>query len=228
MAPKKKLSKAEIKAKAKAALSHPTVSAEAIKKAEEFLKSEEEAKRQRANLAYYLEQHGAKDEYQHWSGPSKRDFLLVQVAKKIEDGKLAAEVTTARQVEFRQESDYDWHWMGKQEMINTFGEQKALGKIESGKLQTQPDPDTGEHGEWITEYKVHKKKGTSKELDTTSHGITGTESGLEGSAASDAFRAFEQTGSHFASATTDTSGGPPCQALLSAVEEFCQVPLGDL
>ena len=32
-----------------------------------------------------------------------------------------------------------------------------------GKLETQPDSDTGKHGEWLTEYKIWEKTGGKDE-----------------------------------------------------------------
>ena len=54
-------------------------------------------------------------------------------------------------------------WMSKQKMIDTFGAAKAQAKIEFGKLDTQPDPDTKLDDEWNIEYKIWAEKETETE-----------------------------------------------------------------
>jgi hypothetical protein len=159
-------------------------------------------------VSYYLAQHGAKDAYDCWSSQQKREFLLAQVALKIQEGKIKSDLQTVRQITVSSETDNDWAWMSKQEMINLWGTEKAEAKINSGKLATQADPDTGEWGEWLTEYKIHRKKGTTKETDNTSSSITGTQEDLDKDAAEAALKNFAESAKHFALEGRDPTEAP--------------------
>jgi len=60
-------------------------------------------------------------------------------------------------------------YMAKQQMINEYGEAKALAKIGSGKLEHQPDPDSGLDDEWNREYKIWAKGGKEIDSDVTTN-----------------------------------------------------------
>ena len=49
----------------------------------------------------------------------------------------------SRVVETVTEKDDDFLWVGKEQMISMLGQHKAQAKIDSGKMEHQPDPTTG-------------------------------------------------------------------------------------
>ena len=117
----------------------------------------------RSNMVYWLESRGLKDAYAAQSRYEKQEFLMQHYADKM----LAKNRDKASNLNEFSEKTFanklGWEWMGKQEMINAFGAEKALGKINSGNLETRPDRDSGLDTEWSREYCVWRDKGAQHE-----------------------------------------------------------------
>ncbi len=184
----------------------PVVSPEALKKAQEILADEAEKKRQRSSMTYQMQQDGEYCKYDMLGRPAKNKFLEEYVAKLIEEGKVKVKSTTVQSLEIDKTSEQEWEWLGKQAMINRFGEEKANNKIGSGKLLHQPDPDTGLDGEWDREYKVAKKIQKNIEADRYTMNINTDEDLEPGTRLAERMEAFTDVKSCVAGNSTSGSG----------------------
>eukprot|EP00959_Pyramimonas_sp_CCMP1952_P138659 2902245-Pyramimonas_sp.AAC.1 len=86
-------------------------------------------------------------------------------AVHVKERNRKAEIKSERSLESKKKSEHLFVWMGKQQMINAFGEAKAASKIASNKLESRPDPDSGLDDEWNREYKVWTDSGGNIEAD---------------------------------------------------------------
>ena len=94
------------------------------------------------------------------------------VADLIEKGSIKSKSEFVQSISVVKQDRAKGEWMGKQSMINMMGETKATNKINSGKLPSRPDPDTGFTGEWDMEYEVTRGLKISNETDSTKQDVT--------------------------------------------------------
>ena len=198
---------------AKKAQNMSVVTPDALKKAQDLLADEAEKKRQRASMTYRLQQEGDYDRYDMLGRPAKNKFFEEYVAKLIEDGNVKTKPKTFQAVQIDKVAEQEWEWLGKQALINRFGEQKATSKIASGKLLTQPDPDTGLAGEWDIEYKVAKTVTRAVETDQQKLNMETEEDLVTGTRLDERLAAFKDAKSCIAfnstaSSSTGSGGGP--------------------
>ena len=151
MPPKKKAGKSKTKADP---IKKPIVTDSDYAKAQKLLEDETELKRQRSSLSFYLQTHGQKEEFSSWDPKERKKFLITYLADKLASGNLKSTAKTLRTVDSRDTRKRWCEWWNKKQMIDTWGQEKAEARIKSGKLKTQPDSVTGEHGEFLTEYKI--------------------------------------------------------------------------
>ena len=69
----------------------------------------------------------------------------------------------------------EFEWLSKAQMITRFGQEKALAKIQFGKLPHRPGEDTGLDGEWGREYKIYADTGGDTERNKRKEGMTAEE-----------------------------------------------------
>ena len=175
MAPKK-VAKAKTKTKSTAApIEKPVVSDSDYAAAKKLLENEEELKRQRSCLSFFLESRGQKEEYADWSREAKKEFLIIFLADRLASGKLKSTMRTFRTVDSVDTNKRSFEWWNKKQMIDTWGEAKAIARINSGKLKTQPDEVTGEHGEFLTEYQIWFGTGGTESSDRNRSEVGGEE-----------------------------------------------------
>jgi hypothetical protein len=157
------------KNKSAAAVAKPIVSETDLAAARKLLESADEKKRQKSNLDYFLKKNGITRDFDRKSATAKREYLEAWFGARLAEtrGKLNSTVTES--FGSSHESQVAYSWMSKQALIDQFGEKKAMNKINSGKLATQPDPDTGLDGEWDVEYKVFAE--TGKDVESRSEAM---------------------------------------------------------
>ena len=143
-----------------------------VASAQAALKNAAERKRQNSNMHFYLQNIGKKNAYDRLSSAEKKEFFLKWFAKKA--GESTVTSNASQSVTTVTESGDNFEWMGKDAMIQKLGERKAMSKIESGKLETRPDQDTGKAGEWDIEYKVFWGQGRSLESQKQCHSLDTT------------------------------------------------------
>ena len=85
----------------------------------------------------------------------------------------------------------NFQWMCWEQMKTLFGEEKAQKKIDSGKLEDRPGPDTGLDGFSNKEWKVWFDTGANKELDVDSR-ILIVDEDLEGKEAQEMLSNFKE------------------------------------
>jgi hypothetical protein len=183
---------------ASAKLDSPTVTEVELNAAREALKSRDENRRQSSNMMYYLKLNGSKCKYDTMSVSEKRDFFLKWFAKKLSEG--TTKSSSAQEATVLTETGNEHEWMGKERMISSLGEQKALAKIAANVLESRPDPDTGKTGEFDTEYKVIFGRGKKVDRGLITHRLH-TESEVQ---AGDTTMAMEDI------AAASTSAGDAC------------------
>ena len=89
------------------------------------------------------------------------------------------------------ESESKHEWMCWEKMKVHFGEPKAQAKIDSGKLESRPDPHTGLNDKDNKEWKVYSDTGANKELDVDSR-ILIVDEDLEGKEAQEMLSNFKE------------------------------------
>ena len=175
MPPKTAKSKAAAKkASKKASLKTPEVSDAALTKAKELLADEAELKRRRSSLMYQLELSGDKKAYDRMECTAmKKAWIEAKIAEQIEEGLIDVKSEKSQTVEVENRKSGEGEWFGKEALILMLGARKAQAKIDSGKLPTRPDQDTGLEGEWDVEYKIVRVKEIKSEVDRTETKISG-------------------------------------------------------
>ena len=166
MAPKGKAKSKAKKPKSgaeKKPIVEPIVSEAEFDKAAKILESEEELKRARSDLSYFLNKQGVYDQYKGWDKHKKKEFTIKFFADKLSNPTTKASFRNFKVAETVEKAADNFVWMSKKKMIDEFGPEKTSNKISSNKLETQPDPDTGLTGEWDLEYKVWTKGGGTEE-----------------------------------------------------------------
>ena len=151
----------------------PNCSEAELSAARKELQDEAERKRARSSMKHYLESTGQYDAYMVAPMPVKRGWLERHWAHQLANG--GGIKTSKRVVQTNQHKERDFEWMNKWAMIQRFGEVKAVNKINSGKLQEQPDKDTGLTGEWDIEYKVFKETGGEAQSNITKDAVQSKE-----------------------------------------------------
>ena len=90
------------------------------------------------------------------------------------------------------ESESKHEWMCWEKMKVHFGEPKAQAKIDSGKLESRPDPDTGKDDKDNKEWKVYFDTGGNKELDEDRRNLMVDEEVGEGKEAQELMASFKE------------------------------------
>jgi hypothetical protein len=144
-------------------LAPPLVSETALATARQALQTESERKKQRANMQYYLETKGLKAEYGSWPTAQKRAFFESWFADRLSKGATSSNLVKTITVQKTTAENYSW--MGEETMTTALGAEKAKAKIDSGKLATRPDRDTGKTCRWSIEYKIYVSEGGDLEVD---------------------------------------------------------------
>jgi hypothetical protein len=174
MAPKAKAAAKTGASKKKKVLKTPEVSEDALAKARTILADEAELKRRRSSLMYQLEISGEKHAYDHMgSKDMKKQWIEAKIAEQIADGTIEVKAEKSNTVVVENSKSGEGQWYGKEALILMLGARKAQAKIDSGKLPTRPDPDTGLEGEWDIEYKFVQVKEIKSEVDRTETKISG-------------------------------------------------------
>lgn len=156
-------------------LEMPVVSAEDLAEAKTILQAEKEMKRQRSNMSYWLEAQGLKNQYNNKSTAAKQEFLQSWFADKLASKRTELSSTCSQSHATTTITNNDFTWMSKQELINTFGAEKAQAKIDSNVLAHRPDKDTGDDGEWRREFRICRDTGGDHEMHTHESKLAATE-----------------------------------------------------
>ena len=114
-------------------------------------------------MTYFLQKQGLTGEYSAKSTEAKRRYLESWFADQLTSKKAKVTQSAVKETVMNRASAHLYKWMSKQAMINDMGEQKALSKIDSGKLASRADPDTGLDTEWTKEFKVYTDTGGDSE-----------------------------------------------------------------
>eukprot|EP00959_Pyramimonas_sp_CCMP1952_P325057 6803862-Pyramimonas_sp.AAC.1 len=141
----------------------PLVAAGELKKAQEVLAKADEKKKARSSLVHYLNINNLKESYDTSSVEIKRNFFEGWFAKHLADKTVKGQLKSTKSIESAGAQHHLFSWMAKQQMIDTFGKEKALSKIESGNLKTRPDQDSGKSDEWNIEYQIWHDAGGMSE-----------------------------------------------------------------
>jgi hypothetical protein len=182
MAPKGKKAKAAPAKK----LEPPLVSDKDLCRAKESLKAEQELKKQRANMMYYLQANNQKDAYDASSISQKKEFLHAWFADKLasRDGLTNLVTSTGHATEAK--SSRNFTWMSEESMIKQLGEAKAIAHIESGRLTSRPDQITGSNDKLMKEFKVYVDGGGDEETVRTDNNLSNVQAELSESKTTDA------------------------------------------
>lgn len=159
-------------------LQRPVVKQTDLEAAREMLANEAEMKRARSQMSYWLRNQGFEKEYSTKNTTAKRDFLQHWFADRLAQKNAAKAATSSQRYSSTESAEHKYQWLGKQQMINMFGEAKALAKINSSKLKTRPDPDSGLDDEWNREYQVFVDSGGDTETNSKDEILEAKEEGL--------------------------------------------------
>ncbi|CAK0808578.1 unnamed protein product [Prorocentrum cordatum] len=195
MAPKKRKGAAPVKAP----LPAYSIAAQDLERAKQLLSNEEELKRQRSNLSYWLDSVGAKDAYSAKGTEEKKAFLTQWFADKLVKLEGQNKLSTIRTAGTLKKKEEDFEWMSKETMIARLGARKAQSKIDSNTLNHRPDPDTKLDGEFDREYKVFFSKGGESEYHDDKKDLSNEQ-------ALDTEQAAKEAKDHFDSIVANTAG----------------------
>ncbi|CAK0911356.1 unnamed protein product [Prorocentrum cordatum] len=203
MAPKK-AKKVDLSPRAK-----PVVSEADLQQAKTALQDEGERKRARSSLKYWLEEKGQHNSFKSVTTAEKKEFLEAHWATKLKEraGKYAR--TSTKEHTFADKEAHLFQWMGKFQMQQVLGEQKAQNKTDSGKLITRPDPDTGKEDEWSIEYRVYQDGGGNEEHRMRGEKPENSKDDLDETAAKEADDFMQEMSSHMGSGSGSASSGEP-------------------
>lgn len=151
------------KPKARKDLTKPIVSQSELEHAKKLLEDAEELKRARSNMTYYLRSIGLEGHYAQRNSAAKKEYLELWFADRLNMREAKLKSSSTKEFTNTTRASDDFFWASKQELINLLGEIKANNKINSGKLESRPDRDTGLTGEWDLEYKLNRDTGGSEE-----------------------------------------------------------------
>ena len=143
------------------------VSASDLAAAEAVLQNDAQMKKARSNMTYWLRLHGYDQDYFAKNATAKREYLAMWQADKMSSGNRTR--VEEKTVTSESSSGRKFVYMAKQQLINEYGEAKALAKIRSGALEHQPDPDSGLDDEWNREYKIWTTGGKEIDSDVTTN-----------------------------------------------------------
>ena len=122
MAPKKGTKKAQ---KSKEPIQKPVVSDSDYQEAKKALEDQEELKRQRANLSYYLQAKGQKNQHDTWDNATKKEFLILHLADKMASNSLKGTLKVRRSVKREDKSKRWYEWWNKKQMLDRWGPEKT-------------------------------------------------------------------------------------------------------
>ena len=146
---------------AKELLQKPIVAAADLAEAEKVLKDQAELKRARASLTYFLERNGIKDKFSSQSMKERNEFLKHWFADQVAKKSAKKQSTSEHSVQSSTHKSNDFRWLSKQQMVNEFGETKAMARINSKLLESRPDPVTKLDDDDNREYKNWEETGGS-------------------------------------------------------------------
>ena len=112
----------------KSPIAKPVVSDTDLAAAKQLLGNQEELKRQRSNLTYYLGKSGMDKAFNSQSVAKKRDYLEAWFASRLADQR--GKLSTNLKEEFNTEHEHSvgYAWMSKGQMMTTFGDTKVLSR----------------------------------------------------------------------------------------------------
>ena len=148
----------------------------------------------------------------------KKAFFEQWFADRLKSQQGTNKMKTTRSVVSETEKKKYFSWMSKERAERELGPSKAKSKIESGKLKTRPDPDTGLSGENDLEYKFWFDLGGETEVDRRQKGI-------ENDQDLDTAEKIAEAKAHFdsiadASASGSAGSGTSAPAKTEAKKEF--------
>ena len=101
--------------------------------------------------------------------------------------------TSQKSITSLKETDHSYKWMCWEQLKVHFGEVKAQAKVDSGKLESRPDPDTGKDDKDNKEWKVYFDTGGNKELDEDRRNLMVDEEVGEGKEAQELMASFRES-----------------------------------
>ena len=188
MAPKGKI-KAEGKSKADAKkktskrgaaeaptpIAMPNVSAKEVEEAHKLLQDEVNRRRANSNMMYWLQTNGKRNNYAALLPKDRKQFALMWYAWSLKDGDTTKLTKRASGIE-KIEKDIG-KWMCKNQIIDKYGKDKGESKIkvlDAEPKRHRPDRDTGEDGEWHSEYKIFEDEEEEANFDRCAHELNNT------------------------------------------------------
>ena len=136
----------------------PLVPDAELAKARAALQHDDNLRRARSNMSYWLEQNGQRDEFRSWPSTDKR-ALLEKVTRN-------AEAKAQQGISHTHHTKDNFKWLNKHNLIKAFGKEAAEHKISSNSLTTRADRDTRLSGEWDVEYKIYGDTGGANDSDS--------------------------------------------------------------
>ena len=113
-----------------------------------------------------MQSKGLKNQYDAMAMEEKKSYLASWLAEKMVKG-AAKTLENTRKVESSTGHKRSHGWLGKKGLQNLLGIEKAQAKIDCGKLEHRPDPDSGRDDEWNREYKLYEDTGAKAEEENT-------------------------------------------------------------
>lgn len=114
-------------------------------------------------MSYWLDKNGGAEAYAGKPAKAKQAFLEAWFAEKLANQKASKSYLTQKEIINGKESEDAWEWVSRKMLADRLGEDKAAAQVDSGKLETRPDPLTGKDCELHREYKLYTRKGAHKE-----------------------------------------------------------------